>query len=186
MGRFMARGGWLCFIAAGLMLTGLFRADRTARGEENAVEQDTLLFGGEILDSWIQAVGEARRTVDVAMYKLTSSRALEALGEAEQRGVRVRLLLDGKEAARKNSLARKARKAGLAVSLWPTDSRGKLHVKLTLIDEETAILGSFNLTTSAERVNREFLLLTADEHILKICKEFLQESFATASTITGP
>jgi len=105
--------------------------------------------------------------VHIAVYKLSSSSALNALIEAEKRGVEVKMIVDGEAAKKKKSLVFKAILAGIDVTVWPTDKRGELHTKYYVFDEKTAIIGSFNLSGSAEKSNTESFIFTDDQAVVQ-------------------
>ncbi len=154
------------FVLLAICLANFASSNPTDTGETQT-ENDTLIAGENVIEAWSGWVEEARSTIHIAMYKLTSRTALKALIAARQRGVEVRLVLDGKAAADKASLAGEAASAGLDVVLWPSSLYGKLHTKLTILDRESVILGSFNLTESAEERNTEVLLYTRDKSVVK-------------------
>lgn len=129
---------------------------------KTAVHSSFSVGRGSSLELWTKAVIEARDSVLVTTYKFSAPEALQALTQVHHRGVIVRLLLDGKEASAKSSLAAKASQAGLDVTLWPTDRLGELHAKFTVIDGRTLIAGSFNLSRAATEDNTESSLVTRD------------------------
>ncbi len=144
-----------------LSLTAAYAADR------NGTEmKERLIVGENVIEDWCDAILDARQEILVAVYKLTSKTALESLLERRGDGVEVRLILDERAARNPESLAEEARAAGLEVSFWPSAKRGKLHVKLTIIDRRVVILGSFNLTESAQKTNTELFYLSTQESLV--------------------
>lgn len=132
-----------------------------------SMNEDKLTVGQNPITAWVRAVDEAREAIWVVHYKLTSESALEALVAAHQRGVEIKIILDGEAARKGSSLASQAKRAGLDVTLWPTGVLGKLHTKFTVFDSQQAIFGSFNLTDSAELENTELFYGTENAEIVR-------------------
>ena len=110
-----------------------------------------------------RALDEARESVSAVIYKFDEPGLLDAVSAAVGRGVRVRLLVDGKQAAEdpERSLASSARAVGAEVRLWPEGAH-KLHAKLTVVDGRQALTGSYNWTRSALEGNVELLMVFED------------------------
>ena len=137
--------------------------------EDNQIKGDSIIIGENVVDTWLKAVDDAEESIYIATYKLTSKSALKALVKAHKRNVEIKLILDGEAAGKKKSLAREAVRYGLEVTLWPSDTLGKLHTKLYIFDGRRVIIGSFNLTESAEKGNTELLFSAEDETIVQDC-----------------
>lgn len=127
-----------------------------------------------------QLIAGARRSIDVAMYSFSDAAILDALGQAADRGVRVRFLLD--------TAAEDARKEGaalLASTSGQLERRGinvryvnkVLHHKLMIVDgprddlaaADTAILatGSANWSNAAAtRYDENTLFLRGNPELL--------------------
>lgn len=106
------------------------------------------------------AVGQARRTLDVQAYSFTSAPIAQAVAQAQLRGVKVRVVLDKSQRSERYSAA-----TYLLNHQVPTyiDSRHAIaHNKVMIIDGQTVITGSFNFTKAAEDSNAENLLILHD------------------------
>ena len=113
----------------------------------------------------VRALGEARQTIHVQAYLLTSRSIARALQDARVRGVAVEILAD-KEMVSKgdNSLIPKLAAEGIPV--WLETRYANAHNKILLVDALTArgfvITGSYNFTWSAQARNAENLLILRD------------------------
>lgn len=134
---------------------------------ETAMDNSVFHTGENALDYWLDRVAESAETVHIAVYKLSSSSALNALIEAEKRGVEVKVIVDGEAAGKKSSLVSEAISAGLDITVWPTDRKGKLHTKYYIFDGKSAIIGSFNLSESAEKSNTESFYYTKNPALVE-------------------
>jgi phosphatidylserine/phosphatidylglycerophosphate/cardiolipin synthase-like enzyme len=104
-----------------------------------------------------EAIERARARVDIAVYKLEERSVRGALADAIERGVAVRIVADAREALSRESEIEWLARRGARVRVW---NRGKLHVKLILIDGAIAMQSSANLTESAQHDNVELTMVS--------------------------
>ncbi len=95
----------------------------------------------------------ARERIDIAVFFLTHKGVTEDLIAAKNRGVQVRVILDGTAAKNGYTKHEILRAAGIPVKI--EDWGGKMHAKSAVIDGETVIGGSMNWTAAGERGNDE-------------------------------
>lgn len=121
--------------------------------------------GGNIQDLIICTIDEATRKIDVAMYAFTSKEISFALIRAHNRGLAVRVILDGGFIENEFSMDRFLYARGVDVKVHINPLRaveknyGKMHHKFAIIDDKIVITGSYNWTASAEERNEENLLV---------------------------
>jgi phosphatidylserine/phosphatidylglycerophosphate/cardiolipin synthase-like enzyme len=105
----------------------------------------------------------AEREVCVALFRLTSDRLVQALGDARRRGVPVRVLLDAAQADE----ALVARLRSRAVDVRRVTPRGdaqtRFHHKYAVLDGRTVVTGSYNWTVQGDMSNHENLVILRDE-----------------------
>ena len=109
----------------------------------------------------VKAIGSAKRSILVQAYSFTSQPIAEALVEAQQRGVKVEVIVDKSQLAERHSVMGVLLKAGVPVAI--DASHAIAHNKVIVIDGETVLTGSFNFTESAEERNAENLLQVQDQ-----------------------
>lgn len=107
----------------------------------------------------VNTLRQGRARVHAAIYGLTSPPIEAALADLARAGVQVVLKTDKSQSASRRQAALLARlhKAGVAVEI--SDVPFLLHDKFAVVDGRWVITGSFNWTTSAERRNRENVLI---------------------------
>jgi phosphatidylserine/phosphatidylglycerophosphate/cardiolipin synthase-like enzyme len=110
----------------------------------------------------VRTLGEARRTIHVQAFLLTSRSIARALQEARARGVAVEILADREMVSKgDNSLVPKLAAEGIPV--WLETRYASAHNKVLLIDVAggggIVITGSYNFTWSAQARNAENLLI---------------------------
>jgi phosphatidylserine/phosphatidylglycerophosphate/cardiolipin synthase-like enzyme len=112
---------------------------------------------GGCADAVVDQVKSAKKTLDIQAYEFTNLAIAKAVGEAQERGVKVRAILDEKASGQKYSSATYLRDHGVATF---TDGEHPIaHNKVIIIDGSTLITGSFNFTSAAENSNAENLLV---------------------------
>ncbi len=148
--------------------------------EYPGVDGTGLIIGRKVLKYWIDCVRQACDSIYISTYKFTSISALKALSEAVERGLTVKMVLDGNAALDNLSQAREAIRSGVDVEFWPTRSEGKLHAKLSIFDRKCAVIGSFNLTESAEKRNTEVFHRLDEEQNVMEALELWTSIYSTA------
>ena len=97
----------------------------------------------------LDAVQDARRSVDVVMYELEDTRFEAALAADERRGVHVRVLLNGGyygEGSSQNQAAYAYLKSRRVPVRWTPKHFALTHQKTVVVDRRTALILTFNLT----------------------------------------
>lgn len=105
----------------------------------------------------VYAINSANKTVDVALYSFTSRPIAQALTEAKQRGVSIRVLLD--DGQNKSRYSKKIFLINNSIPLRTDFSGALMHHKFAVIDSNLLITGSYNWTASANNKNFENLLI---------------------------
>ena len=141
-----------------------------------APQSETDPAGGLAMIS--EALGGARRTIDLGLFVLSAQTLGDALAERQQQGVQLRVLVDPGFANRSFSevldllgVAMPDRSCKLEAHNRPLNQGAegvgsprlpagdKLHHKIAVIDDHLVITGSFNWSPSAAHQNDETLLL---------------------------
>ena len=120
---------------------------------------------GGCQEAVIQEISQAQKTINIAMYNLTTREISQELVNAKARGVQIRIFLDQGEGNGKYSKGRYLMDKGVDVRFYA--GTGLMHNKFAVIDNKVLITGSFNWTASAERDNQENLLIITDENVIK-------------------
>jgi len=100
-------------------------------------------------------------SIDAALYRLNHPLLARALEEAVERGVRIRLVVDGNKytegRATQELLARAIIPFRLAYGRQGPGS--KMHHKFVILDQQTVLTGSYNWTLESEDENYENLVI---------------------------
>jgi phosphatidylserine/phosphatidylglycerophosphate/cardiolipin synthase-like enzyme len=107
----------------------------------------------------VRTIGEARRSVHVAAYSLTSKPISEALVDAHRHGIDVDVVVDKSQATARYTAATFLANQGVPIRV---DYRyAIMHDKFVVVDGETAEEGSFNYA-AAETKNAENVMVLHD------------------------
>lgn len=119
---------------------------------QNCTQEIVDAIDGAISEIWVQA------------YGFTSKPIAQALVTAQQRGVKVQIILDKSNRQDPRS-AWYFMRHGIPVTI---DSEpGIAHNKVMVIDQTRVITGSFNFTNAAQNRNAENVLIIDDESLAK-------------------
>lgn len=117
------------------------------------------------LDHVVALYNQAHRYIYVAVYALTSPKAVESLAAAKKRGVDVRIITDRERFndPKQRAAASALRLAGVPVLV--NRHENLMHLKQVVVDDEVNASGSMNHTTSGNRYNDERLDVITDKSI---------------------
>lgn len=143
-------------------------AAQAALTSSSAAIQVRFSPGGDCTHFIKEAIAKAQNAILVQAYTFTSRPIADALIQAHQRGVDVRILVDRSQLASKYTQVRHMAAQGIfvAVDVVP----GIAHNKVMVIDDDYVLTGSFNWTKAAETSNAENLLLIKDTKTNEIYK----------------
>lgn len=99
----------------------------------------------------------ANDSILVQAYSFTNPAIANALVDAQQRGLRVTLLLDKSHRTQKYSAAGLTSQGGVETLI--DDRHAIAHNKIMIIDGQIVITGSYNFTKAAEKSNAENMVI---------------------------
>jgi cardiolipin synthase len=150
--------------------------------------RDNLRQRRTIERSYVEAIRQAQTRVDLAVPYFYPGRAFRrALLQAGQRGVRVRLLMQGKVDYRIAALAARAlyddlRDHGVRIYEY---TPAYLHAKVAVIDGDWATVGSSNIDPLSLLLNLEANVVVRDADFSAALAARLESVFAVSTEIVG-
>ena len=113
-------------------------------------------------DSILDELGAATESIELYVYLLPSDEVLDALADAHQRGVRVRVILEQDPFGGGNSNQEPFdRLDALGIDVrWASDEFTFSHIKSFVVDNRIAAVMTLNLSYTALTANREFAVVT--------------------------
>ncbi len=114
----------------------------------------------DVKERLITGIKDAGESLDIASFQFTSVDVAEALIEAKDRGVRVRLVADERESRQDSSVVVHLQDEGLNVKYVKGRLGGKMHHSFMIFDSRAVFTGSYNLTEHSDKFNMENAILT--------------------------
>ena len=153
------------------------------------VVRDNVRQRRAIEHSYVRAINRARVRVDIAVpYFYPGQRFRAALRNAARRGVRVRLLLQGKVDYRLAAMAARAlydELRGVGVRVFEY-TPAFLHAKVALVDDEWATVGSSNIDPLSLLLNLEANVVVYDAGFSAVLAQRFDAAFAVSAEVLGP
>ncbi len=146
--------------------------------------RDNVSHRHDIERAYLKAIGESREDVLIAnAYFIPGRKLRHALTVAVRRGVRVRLLMQGKyEGFMQYRAARPVYQqlldAGIEIHEYTPSA---LHAKVAVIDQAWATVGSTNLDPLSLLLAREANIMTSDQQFCQQLHERLERIFAQST-----
>lgn len=175
--------------ARGFPGTDLPDAESTLMGVDGAraalLLRDNVAHRHDIERAYLKAIGTARHEIVIAnAYFIPGRKLRKALMLARGRGVRVRLLLQGRyehflqyRAAR--PVLKRLANAGIEVHEYAPSA---LHAKVAVVDGRWATVGSTNLDPLSLLLAREANVMTTDRRFATLLRDQLDHLMQTAGT----
>ena len=128
---------------------------------------------GGVARKIIKAIDNSTSSIDLAIFDLTSQDIKSALERAKQRGAKIRIAADSRQAKGVHSVVQMLINEGFNVRIVHGIGRGIMHNKFAIFDNKLLVTGSHNWTNSAEHFNYENAVFISDPAtITKSQKEF--------------
>lgn len=113
------------------------------------------LFSPGAEDGIISLMSSARESIDVEVYVFTHYSLADALIDAKERGVMVRVILEPRLDSSANQRLFEYLSANGVDVRWASLTFSRTHSKLMIIDGKKVLVGSINFSRSALTTNRE-------------------------------
>lgn len=121
---------------------------------------------GGCTDLIVEKINNSKRSIFVQAYSFTSQSISDALINAFERDVKVKIILDKSQLEGKSSKYQEVKEAGIPTLI---DSKHAIaHNKIIIIDENIILTGSFNFTNNAESRNAENLLCITNPNLANL------------------
>lgn len=117
----------------------------------------------------VQAIEDSREEVLVQAYGFTHNALAQALLSAQQRGVKVQVLLDQKSSQTNRYVIDLFRAAGLTLRF--DGAHAIAHNKVMVIDRAVVVTGSYNFTNAADTRNAENILVLRGAELARQYRE---------------
>jgi len=143
--------------------------------ESSAMAEIEAIFSpkGGIKKGILKEVESTTSTLDLAIHEITSFDMAQALSKAKQRGVKVRIIADSKQAKTQSSQITYLIHQGIPVKVLGGKEKGMMNHRFAVLDGKRVMTGSFNWSEASEKWNYEnILILSEGEAVAAYQKEF--------------
>jgi phosphatidylserine/phosphatidylglycerophosphate/cardiolipin synthase-like enzyme len=121
----------------------------------------------------------AHKTIKIAIYSFTNRKLAFALKKAAAKGVKIVIIADKKESSQPYSkIPNLATVKNIQVRLIKgkpyrkSGDYGKMHAKMSIVDDEYLITGSANYSYSAFFKNYEYIIISQNKEKIKAFNRF--------------
>ena len=140
-----------------------------------AIAETEAVFSPEssIKEVLLHEIGSTTFSLEIALNRLTSPDMARALGEAKQRGVKVRIIADSRQAKSKLSQITFLIQKGVVVKVLGGAGRGSMNYGFAVFDGKKVMVGSYDWSESPEKGSYEnILFLDGGEVVAAYQNEF--------------
>lgn len=102
--------------------------------------------------TFVQAIEDADRSIHLIIYSLKDKKVINALNRAAARGVDVQIICDH------NASSGLADKVGGNIKVTYRNSKGLMHQKILIVDQNLVLCGSANLTTASLKMHGNLVI----------------------------
>jgi len=140
------------------------------------IEPEVVIGPDGLEDRLVALIDGAEKSVELMMYQLDSDRCVEALVAAHQRGVAVRVLLDGQQSV--NAAAEQAlSSAGVAIASAPAEF-SHAHAKVLVLDGRDAVVMSANMNSYSFSSERNYGVIDHDSQDVARLRAIFERDWA--------
>jgi len=143
--------------------------------ESPAIAEIETLFSPEvsIKKSILKEMESTTSVLDLAIHEITSLDMAQALAKAKQRGVRVRVIADSKQANIRTSKITYLIQQGILVKVLGGKEKEVMNHRFAILDGKRVLTGSFDWSEASLKWNYEnILILHESEVVATYQKEF--------------
>ena len=136
--------------------------------ESLAIAEIETIFSpeGSIKESLLKEVDSTTSTLELAIHEITSFDLAQAIVKAKQRGVKVRIMADSKQAKAKSSRITFLINHGIPVKVLGGKEKGVMNHRFTILDGKKVLTGSFDWSETSEKWNYENVLIIGDSEVV--------------------
>ena len=139
---------------------------------------------GSIKDAIIKNIISSKGTIDVTAFTFTAGDIAEALYQAKERGVQIRVIIDQTQDAKRYPVLEFLKEEGFNLQFLKGNIGGSMNNAFAIFDDKLLVTGSYTWTEYAEKFNYENAIFIDEPDVVeKYKKEF--ESLYDKSVVQG-
>lgn len=121
-------------------------------------------------------IDHARKSVDICVFTITDDRLADAILDAHQRGIIMRIITDNAKAEDLGSDIDRFERVGIPLRV--DRSAYHMHHKFAIIDGQTLLDGSYNWTRGAARDNEENVIVINEPRLVGSFRKKFEQLWA--------
>ena len=136
--------------------------------DSSAFAEVETLFSPEksIKERLLKEVESTTSTLELAIHDITSFDMAQALLKAKQRGIKVRIIADSKQAKMRPSQITYLIHQGIPVKVLGGKEKGLMNHRFAILDGQRVITGSYNWSGASQRWNYDNILILSDSEVV--------------------
>lgn len=170
MNRKLGRIFLIVSLIVNLLLVGKIMIDSSETQFSYAISG----YQGSPEEELIEVINNTKEELNIAIYNLDNDNIVDAISAAAERGVSIRIIADGENTENKDSKEIFDELEALNIPI-KINTDEKMHIKLTISDNQIVVTGSFNYTKDSAEDNEEVLLTVSDSDLASSMKETFNE-----------
>jgi hypothetical protein len=139
---------------------------------------------GSIKDTILKTIISSEETIDIAAFTFTAGDIAEALYNAKERGVKIRIIIDQRQDKMRYPVLEFLKEEGFDLQFLKGNIGGSMNNSFAIFDGKLLVTGSYNWTEYAEKFNYENAIFIDESEVIgKYKKEY--ESLYDESIVQG-
>jgi phosphatidylserine/phosphatidylglycerophosphate/cardiolipin synthase-like enzyme len=136
---------------------------------------------GAIKDAIIKNINSSEKSIDIAVLIFTAGEIAEALYEAKERGVKIRIIIDRKQEKKRYPVLEFLKEKDFELRFLKGNTGGFMNHTFAIFDVERLVTGSYNWTEYAEKFNYENALFIDEPDTIKSFQEEFESLYGKSS-----
>lgn len=130
---------------------------------------------GSIKETIIENINLSEKSIDVAVHMFTDGEIAEALYNAKERGVKIKIVIDQRQEKKRYPVLEFLKEEDFDLQFLKGNIGGFMNHSFAIFDAKQLVTGSYNWTEYAEKFNYENAIFIDDSVVIKR----FQEEFET-------
>ena len=133
-----------------------------------AIAENEAVFSpeGDIKETLLKEIDSTTSTLDLAIHEMTSLDLAQGLLKAKDRGVKVRIIADSKQAKMKSSQITYLIHQGVPVKVLGGKEKGLMNHRFAVFDGKRVLTGSCDWSNASGKRNYENLIILGDSEVV--------------------
>ncbi len=136
---------------------------------------------GAIKDTIIKNINSSGKSIDIAVLIFTTGEIAEALYEAKERDVKIRIIIDQKQEKKRYPVLEFLKEKDFDLRFLKGNIGGFMNNTFAIFDAERLVTGSYNWTEYAEKFNYENALFIDEPDTIKRFQEEFESLYSKSS-----